>query len=218
MKQMLFIALMAIIIALCACNNDNILESDPDHNYKLDPTSVISVAVRQAQIPRTRGYDKKDPEFITLYAWEYACKSWRADDGTRAVADFVDSIYYQNRDTVNWKIKFMGFDVIESDGSLGAFPQYTNIVLCVALDTNCNPVKPLNYRGTLDLKRDTVAYIPNAVMRRNLEQLTKYYEAGEFENCYKMFDTAYFFTPISGADYRKLVADGIEVRDTNFIK
>lgn len=209
MKRSLLIILMAIAAVFYACSNDN---NTPEQKG-LDPNSVISVAIKQVQTPQSRALNKKDPRFITLYAWDYKCKWKEYDNSTKYITGTDSSSYYRERDAVNWKIRFMGWDVITERGEISEFPNCTNIVLRIALDVNRNPVKALNYTGTLDLGRDTIGYIPNEVMKRNLKQLTELFEAGRYEDCYAMFDTAYYFIPITGAEYRALVASGTEVRD-----
>ncbi|MEG1936930.1 MAG: hypothetical protein RR132_05245 [Rikenellaceae bacterium] len=60
------------------------------------------------------------------------------------------------------------------------------------------------------LRKDTCAYIPNAVMIEAEKNIKAAYARGDYAACYKLFDTALTFYPITGAEWRALKAQGIE--------
>lgn len=59
-------------------------------------------------------------------------------------------------------------------------------------------------------KPDTIAYIPESVRKEALELTTKYYYEGNYTKVYEIFNKAYECVPITGAQYRKLKAEGKE--------
>lgn len=64
--------------------------------------------------------------------------------------------------------------------------------------------------GFQTFSRDTIAYIPNAVMREAEKNITEAYARGDYAACYKLFDTAITFFPITGAEWRALKEQGVE--------
>lgn len=61
-----------------------------------------------------------------------------------------------------------------------------------------------------NMGRDTIAYIPNTILREAEKNIKEAYAQGDYETCYKLFDTALSFYPITGAEWRALKAQGIE--------
>lgn len=189
---------MILSLTLLSCSDDV---------NKIDPLARIAVQVEKGKT--TRAEDMERAKFITLYAWNYIAKH-PDDDGyiRKDISSLQPEVYYMDRDTVNYRILFWGIDVIDED-KLGRFISYENVVLHIALNHDTGlPQLPLEYTGRLDMPWDTVAYIPNAVMRRNKAILTEIFERGDYNKCYEVFDTAYRFIPITGAEYRELVRKG----------
>ena len=54
----------------------------------------------------------------------------------------------------------------------------------------------------------SIAYIPNATLRTAETAIRAAYEAKDIEACYTAFNTAYTFTPITGAEWRALKSAG----------
>ena len=57
---------------------------------------------------------------------------------------------------------------------------------------------------------DTIAYIPNTVLRNAETQIKTLYTAKNYETIIKLFNDAYTFIPISGAEYKALKAQGLQ--------
>lgn len=55
---------------------------------------------------------------------------------------------------------------------------------------------------------DTIAYIPNKVIVSSRDTLRKAYDAKHYEDVYQLFDKAFTFRPITGAEWRALKAKG----------
>lgn len=204
--------LLALFVFLYSCDNTTDSEVTKPENENpgdstnvIDPFSTISVRVTEKK-PLFRSGNHANARFITLYAWDMMMMTtWQRD-----IPSFTEEYYYKCRDTIENKIKFKGRDVIDEAGKLGEFLFVKDVVLRVAKDSAGNYVNKLNYTGTLDLESDTVAYIPNKVMSDNLKKIQELYDRQDFEACYQMFDTAYIFVPITGAEWLKLKAEGKE--------
>lgn len=151
-------------------------------------------------------------EFITKYAWECQMRFQGGSPCGRAFG-FMDDDYYILRDLNENKLKFWGTDAISAAGSLGNFiTSYTDMVVVVAKWEDGTAAMPLGF----DMMRyndaifDTVAYIPNSVVLNARAKITTAFDAGDYETCYRLFDDAYVFLPITGAKWRALKAAGIE--------
>lgn len=57
-------------------------------------------------------------------------------------------------------------------------------------------------------KRDTIGYIPNRVIRKAESDIKAAFEAGNYDECMRLFRDAYVFTPITGPEWRALKAKG----------
>ena len=56
--------------------------------------------------------------------------------------------------------------------------------------------------------RDTIAYIPNAVLEKAQQEIEAAYQAEDYATCYKLFEEAYTFYPITGAEWRAIKEAG----------
>lgn len=214
MKQLL---IMAMALLIMACNNENngidnnppVVPGDstqvtpPD---RINPEAILSVCVREGITGRS-GTGHYSPRFITLYASDYIYSGVRKDIPGK-------DYYWRNRDTVENKITFMGWDVLwplsDSTYILGNLITGEDVLLRIALDSNNNVWNPLDGNVRLISGYDTVSYIPNSLMRRNEKILDSLFAVKDYEGCYQMFDTAYRFIPITGAEWLQLKKDSIE--------
>ena len=55
---------------------------------------------------------------------------------------------------------------------------------------------------------DTIAYIPNATLRTAETAIKAAFNAGNYDEVYRLVDEAYRFTPINGADWKALKENG----------
>lgn len=53
---------------------------------------------------------------------------------------------------------------------------------------------------------DTIGYVPNRVIKAAEAEIHKAFNAGDYEKCTQLFETAYVFQPITGAEWRALKA------------
>lgn len=111
---------------------------------------------------------------------------------------FGRSFAKEQRDTVSAtpKLFMWATDVISLDGELqDEWIEATDVVFVRYLNGN--------YQTT-----DTIAYIPNATLRTAETAIRAAYAAKDIDACYTVFNTAYTFMPITGAEWRALKASG----------
>lgn len=115
--------------------------------------------------------------------------------------EFERSFIKEQRDTVSTppKLLMWATDVITLNGDLQEDFITANDVVLVHYSTSSSD--PNNVI-------DTIAYIPNSVLRAAETSIRAAYEAKDIEECYRLFNEAYTFTPITGAEWRTLKANG----------
>ncbi len=57
---------------------------------------------------------------------------------------------------------------------------------------------------------DTIAYIPNAVLREAEQKIRAAFELQDYDEVYNIFYNAFKFRPITGAEYRELKLQGLQ--------
>lgn len=68
---------------------------------------------------------------------------------------------------------------------------------------NIRWIKGYNY-VILDEKRDTIAYLPNAILRKAEQDIYKAYADSNFNEVYRIFHEGFKFKPITGKMWREL--------------
>lgn len=108
-----------------------------------------------------------------------------------------------SRDTVNQRIVLMSFNIIDSRGALvDLFIGSRDVVFEHWVNEGTPEFDPYN------IIRDTIAYIPNAVLGKAQQEIEAAYQAEDYATCYKLFEEAYTFYPITGAEWRALKEAG----------
>ena len=187
MKKLLFVAVMAIVLVGCG-------SKDEPKVFKLDPNAMISIR------PATGAW--KAPYFVKttdshLSALEIVKQTAGISFqnlplfGNQSVdAGFANS----QKDTISNPpcLKMWGTSIISQQGLyVPDFIESTDLVFC--------RTSPTNYG-----KRDTVAYIPNAVLRAAELQIKTALEAKDTTAVYRIFNEAFTFTPITGTEWKNL--------------
>lgn len=109
----------------------------------------------------------------------------------------------ENRDTINLKFNFYGYDVIAPGWNAGEYKlewlssELVNVVF----------TRPKANNVALS---DTIGYIPNSIIKNIHKRIKTAFITGDYDTCYEIFDHEYIAYPCTGEQYRKLVADGIE--------
>lgn len=98
------------------------------------------------------------------------------------------------RDLVNVKLLMYSGDVVGQFGELvTGWIESRDIVIV---------------RSNWDLTiKDTIAYLPNAVVAKAEKDIKAAYALEDYEACYTLFDQAFRFVPITGEEWRALKAE-----------
>lgn len=98
------------------------------------------------------------------------------------------------RDYQTPMLKMFGTDIIDMFGKYT--PDFIESTDCV-LQRIINADKP-------NMVIDTIAYIPNSVLRAAELRIKAAYAKEDYETCYAVFNDAFTFLPITGAEWRAL--------------
>lgn len=110
---------------------------------------------------------------------------------------FADS----QRDTVNVRLLMWGTDIIDQEGKyVPDFIEGRNILLRSVVRNQANTAWII----------DTLAYIPNSVLLEAKGKIQTAFADSNFVEVYRLFDQAFRFTPISGAQWRALKVQGLQ--------
>lgn len=186
MKKFIYIAIISLIAV--ACNKgDN--EPKPDKKFEVDKFFLIKPAT--ATLKDANPLHKTPLEIVrSVYAISFRNeRAFGNQDVGCAFSDF-------QRDTLANPAQFKRWstDLINADGMgipylVKDFIYAENIVYFVKLPND---------------KRDTVAYTPNAVMRKMEADVTLALQNKDTVLANKTFRDAMTFTPITGAEWREL--------------
>jgi len=191
MKHLFYFLFAALLFAGC--------EKEPvTKEFKIKDTDMISI--KPAQSAYSAPLKTKATE-AHLSALEIVKQTTEI-----SLLDSVGVVYGRSfapeqRDTISNppKLLMWATDVISFDGNLqvgflGNWIEAIDVVFVHYLDETPN-------------LRDTIAYIPNSVLRTTETAIRAAYEAQDIDECYRLFNDAYTFTPITGAEWRALKAN-----------
>lgn len=216
MKQIVSLFFLLISFSfLISCSSD-----DKTGPTQLDPNAVVRI--NPAKGVQTRA----GSDGIHLTAWEIA--RWGED------MTFLDSVNHSGgrgfapaqRDTsyIDPHLAMWGTDIIDQDGKWdGTFINGHDIVIT----RNFVELNVTDHNGTLSGDTvyedplavrilhgrpgcDTIAYIPNSVLHYAKERIRAAYDKGDYTTVYALFNKAFTFKPITGAEWRALKAKGEE--------
>ena len=181
MKNLLFCLLLAI--GLVSCAKDEIVTG------KLDPNATINL--RYAASTSLL----RSASAVHLTALEIVKQTTNLKftyNGELYGRGFADA----QRDTITPMLKMWGTDIIAQDGTYE--PIFIEATDCI--------LQRVRFSYTPDQIVDTIAYIPNSILREAQVKIKAAYDAQNYTECYAMFDTVFVFIPISGSEWRALKA------------
>lgn len=181
---MLYIlAAVVAIVALNSCSKD-------DSNGRLDANAMISL--RPAAGVKSADVNANPDHLTASEIVEQAATMWwynKIASPNPIGRSFAD----HQRDFINNRLLMYGTDIIAQDGSYeNGFIKGEDMVLIRGVG---NPIRV-----------DTIAYIPNAVLRTADAAIRSAYDKQDYTTCYQLFDKAFTFIPITGAEWRELKA------------
>ena len=177
---------LIFIIALFACEKE-------DKKGKLDPNAVVSIRPDLSAVPTKAAWHLSNKEIVK----QARNLSWYNEQvmGTSITRFFIDA----HRDTVNVRLLMWGTDIIDQFGNYQIeFIEGRDFVIRRNL---AGPTQTPVY--------DTIAYMPQSVITSARGQIRAAYDNEDFTTVYTLFDNAFKFRPITGAEWRVLKAQGI---------
>lgn len=159
---------------------------------QLDPNAMISLKPDlSAQSVQTKAIWHLSNKEIVKQARNISFYN-EAVAGTNLTRAFIEA----HRDTVNIRLLMWGTDIIDQFGNyVTEFIGGRDFVIRRNL---ASPTQTPIY--------DTIAYIPQSVINSARSQIKAAYDAGDFSTVYALFDNAFKFRQINGAEWRALKA------------
>lgn len=186
MKQLILV--LAACAALISCKKES-------NGGRLDPNA--KVALNPA--PGTKAYDPENPEHLTakeITERATIISYWNENyEPTNALErEFTP----EQRDLTSNRLMMWGTDVVDVLGNLTT----------IFIEGHDFLLEEWTDRGLPTFKKDTIAYIPNAVIRAAEQKIKAAYYAEDYATCYKLMDEAFTYTPITAEEWRELKAAG----------
>lgn len=221
MKKLVYIFLAAV--AFTACSSDEPEIKKP--NGKLDPSAFVRIEAQQGVKSRSKestdDYSALDIARFGL-AMEYMSE-WR---GLEKVKEYQgQKTFGEQRDTIGESpaLLMFGTDIIDSEGRFHKTFLHARDVVIFGVRYKGNLTTygdqhsykeddPDNSLGLLIAKqgiKDTIAYIPNAVMREAQGRIEKAFNDSNYTEVYKLFYETFRFKPITGKKWRELKEKGL---------
>ena len=195
MRSILRMAVVAVLtmLALTACNGDK-----PKKGL-LKQGAMVYINVKQDGLKAMDGTTSTDeklytPAEIVREASNFGIDTPEGDiNGLLGISD-------EMKDFENNRIKMWGEQIISKDGELVEWFMKCKNVRIIAGNV------PGKTNPTVD--EGIIAYIPNKVMQEGWIKIKKAYDAGNYEEVYRLFQEVYTAIPITPSEYQKLREKG----------
>jgi hypothetical protein len=185
MKTIKIMLVTLLAIGLFSCEKET--------EFRLDPMAPVYFNGREV------ASDAKNQEALTI---KEVIKT-ASDFNFQNFGDWYGTIGGNCiRDTVNNRIIGYNSWVIADNGSLKTMFIEGRDFLILNIDYE-------NRNEDFTYPRDTLGYIPNSVMQQAETDIKAAYNAEDYDECYRLFEEAFVFYPVTGAQYLELVGQGI---------
>ena len=180
------LAVAAVVMAVAACNGKD------KPNGRLEQGAMIYVNIKEKGLKAMEGDTNTEeklytPEEVVKEALNFCL------DTPEGVINGLNGISDEMKDFENNRIKMWGEQIIDRDGELVEyFMKCKNVRIC----NGKYPDK--------DNHRNIIAYIPNKVMQEGWIKIKKAYDAGNYDEVYRLFQEVYTAIPITPSEYQKL--------------
>ncbi|WP_308006328.1 hypothetical protein [uncultured Porphyromonas sp.] len=180
------LAVVAVVMAVAACNGKD------KPNGRLEQGAMIYVNIKEKGLKAMEGDTNTEeklytPEEVVKEALNFCL------DTPEGVINGLNGISDEMKDFENNRIKMWGEQIIDRDGELVEyFMKCKNVRIC----NGKYPDK--------DNHRNIIAYIPNKVMQEGWIKIKKAYDAGNYDEVYRLFQEVYTAIPITPSEYQKL--------------
>lgn len=179
--------LSTIILVACAASVFTACQKD-DNKGKLDPNAKVYVSPAPGV--------KAAKDTLHLSAREIVLQAEGILFNTPGVGSTSSmGVDDWNRDTINNRIMLGSTCVIASDGKLDSTFIDSRDMLLVILDGRNHPT-------------DTIAYVSDKTLEVAAKTIREAYNREDYASCYRLFEQAFTFVPITGKEWRALKAVG----------
>ena len=208
-------------LALAACSSD---EPAPINKGKLDPNAFVRIEAQKGVKSRSKE-STDDYSALDIARFGMAMEFYTEWKGLEKIKELqLQKTFLDQRDTIsdNPALLMFGTDIINSEGRFSKSFLFARDVVIFGLryqgklttygDRQAEDDDPEKDLGMLIGKygvKDTIAYIPNAVMREAQGRIEKAYNEGNYTEVYKLFHETFRFRPITGKKWRELKAQGL---------
>lgn len=187
MKKLTIILIIALFAAV-SCTKE-------PSKGQLDPNAMISLKpdLSATQSVQTKAIWHLSNKEIVKQAWNLSFYNEEV-----ATTNLARGFSQAQRDTINVRLLMWGTDIISQFGLyVTEFINGRDFVIRRNLaPINQNPIW------------DTIAYIPQSIIVAARSQIKAAYDAGDYTTVYALFDNAFKFRQITGAEWRALKAQG----------
>lgn len=188
MKKFLLLASITLCVSiLSSCQKDNKGQLDPNAMISIRPAAGVPSGKAETN-PEHWSAERIVRQVNGLYFWNRALQP---------LTSVSRGFGQQQRDLENMRLLMFGTDIIDQGGHYSPMFIEGEDMLLVYIVENITMT-------TID----TVAYIPNSVLRKTQVEIKAAYDAGDYTTCYSLFDKAFTFIPITGAEWLALKAKG----------
>ena len=179
---------MLTALALTACNGDK-----PKKGL-LKQGAMVYINVKQDGLKAMDGTTSTDEKLYTPAEIVKECSNFclETPDGHKNV---LNGISEEMKDYDNNRIKMWGEQIISENGELEEYFIRAKDVRILGKDPK-------------EKDDPIIAYIPNKVMQEGWVKIKKAYDAGNYEEVYRLFQQVYTAIPITPSEYQKLVEKG----------
>lgn len=178
--------LSTIILVACAASVFTACQKD-NSKGKLDPSAKVYISPAPGVKAAAANPEHLSAREIVLQAQRLVMDSI----ANRGIDDW-------SRDTVNNRLLMLSTDVIEVNGDLATGFIEARDIIFVTVDA----------QSSSNRAKDTIAYISNQTMDVAEKAIREAFGREDYTSCYKLFETAFTFVPITGKEWLNLKAQG----------
>lgn len=212
MKRLLLMLLTAPLLMACGSDSPEV----PSTKGKILPDQLVRIEAAQGVRTRAAEAEYTEDGERLLTALEVAKQGeiiagtffdqpdtsliWQPSRYVYGERMFGDNM----RDTVSSTPALLMYseDILSSRGLHPSFLKAYDVLVLGKEKPNARE----NIHGFLE--RDTIAYVPNSVLREAEKKIYKAYADSNYTEVYRLFHAAYKFKPITGKQWQRLKAAG----------
>lgn len=179
MKKIILL-LSVIVFIVIGCGKD-----DPK-NQILDPNAMVLIKPDKSAFTRAHNPKHLSALEIVKQTWTLTYRNYNFKPEEWYTLGFADI----QRDTIKPALKMWGTDIIDQKGNfVEHFLKIYDGVLTREISSRLY---------------DTIGYLPNKMLKGALEKIKAEYDKKNYTEVYRLFDEAFTFRPITGAEWREL--------------